>query len=148
MHHSASFPKSEHLCLKSTFDQLFESGNSFYCHSLKIVWFAKQEEKSSFQIAFTVSKRHFKKAVDRNFLKRRMREAFRLNNQTFKQQLTELNLAVSFIFIYTRKERKEYHEIEENVIHSLLKLEHELSKWKKNTKSSALATTNGSDSIN
>src|ERR1035437_4823720 len=139
MHHSASFPKSEHLCLKSTFDQLFESGHSFYCHSLKIVWFAKQEEKSSFQIAFTVSKRHFKKAVDRNFLKRRMREAFRLNNQTFKQQLTELNLAVSFIFIYTRKERKEYHEIEENVIHSLLKLEHELSKWKKNTKSSALA---------
>jgi ribonuclease P protein component len=147
MHHQFSFPKSEHLCLKSTFDELFDSGKTIYCNGIKVVWFAKNNQNPCFELAVSVSKRNFKKAVDRNTLKRKMREAFRLHKAPFVQLLDELKLSVSFIFIYTRKELKEYREIEENVIHSLSKLEHELGKWKQNNTCDSLAIENGSDTV-
>jgi ribonuclease P protein component len=147
MHHHLSFPKNEHLCLKSTFDELFLSRKALYYNGFKIVWMAKETEKTSVQVAFSVSKRNFKRAVRRNILKRRIREAYRLHKSPFIQTLIENNLSLSFIFIYTLKEIKEYREIEENVIHSLTKLEHELAKWKQNNSNNSLAITNGSDTV-
>jgi len=147
MEHPFSFPKSEHLCLKSTFDELFTSGKTIHCNGLRIVWLVKNNDTPLPKVAISVSKRFFKRAVHRNILKRRIREAYRLNKTQLHSLLQELELSLSFIFIYTRKEIKEYREIEENVIHSLSKLEHELKKWKQNNSSNSLAITNGSDTI-
>jgi len=148
MEHPFSFPKSEHLCLKSKFDELFNSSRkAIYCEEFRIVWIATETEIPSVQVAFSVSKRNFKRAVHRNILKRRTREAYRLNKTSFISVLEELQLSISFIFIYTGKEIKEYREIEENVIHSLSKLEYELKKWKQNNSSNSMAIKNGSDSI-
>jgi ribonuclease P protein component len=133
--------------LKSSFDELFLSRKAIYGNGLKIVWMAKEHETVLAQVAVSVSKRNFKRAVHRNLLKRRIREAYRLHKASLQQKLTELDLSISFIFIYTIKEIKEYHEIEENVIHSLLKLEHELAKWKQNNSNNSLAITNGSDIV-
>lgn len=147
MIHSFSFPKSEHLCHKNTFDELFEKGKTIHGNGLRIVWLAKDAIAGSLQVAVSVSKRNFKRAVHRNVLKRRLREAFRLHAQPLRTQLTGNNISVFFIMIYTRKDIKEYREIEENVIHSLSKLEHELTKWKQNNANHSLAIENGSDTI-
>jgi len=81
---------------------MFTSGESFLSYPLKVV-FQKTDSAQTFpvQAAFTVSKRNFKRAVKRNLLKRRMREAYRLNKPGFYDQLAvkELHIAVMFVFI-------------------------------------------------
>lgn len=70
------------------------------------------------QVLFTVSKRNFKRAVDRNKIKRRMREAFRLN----KSQLsTPQKLLIGYI--YTPKEILPYAQIAEAMVKSFKRLE-------------------------
>ena len=73
------------------------------------------------QAAFTVSKKAFRKAVDRNLLKRRMREAYRLNKNTLHLNPDERQLAVFFIFI--GKEITEYKQIETAMQKALKKIE-------------------------
>ncbi|MBR0243080.1 MAG: ribonuclease P protein component [Bacteroidaceae bacterium] len=71
-----SFPKSERLCSRKAIEALFASGNrSFTAFPLRVVY--RQAEET--QLLISVSKRHFKHAVDRNRAKRQIREAWRLN---------------------------------------------------------------------
>lgn len=71
-----SFPKSERLCSRKAIEALFASGNrSFTAFPLRVVYKPAEET----QIMISVSKRHFKHAVDRNRAKRQIREAWRLN---------------------------------------------------------------------
>lgn len=69
------------------------------------------------QAMFVVPKRNFKKAHDRNKLRRRMREAYRLNKQQLYQQLPE-GRNVALAFLYTGREQQDYASIES----ALLKL--------------------------
>lgn len=71
-----SFPKSERLCSRKAIEALFASGNrSFTAFPLRVVYRPAEET----QLLISVSKRHFKHAVDRNRAKRQIREAWRLN---------------------------------------------------------------------
>ena len=95
-----TFTKEERLCSKKQFDQLFAHGSSFLVYPLKIN-VLEIEFTSNFPVkaAFAVSKRSFKKAVQRNLLKRRMREAYRLNKHTLYATVSKRKLAVAFIYI-------------------------------------------------
>src|SRR5271170_3084196 len=77
-----TFKKEERLCNKKLIDGLFHSGSSFLCYPFKVSWLVVEEPRIyPAQIVFSVSKKRFKRAVDRNLIKRRMREAYRLNKQ-------------------------------------------------------------------
>ena len=77
-----TFKKEERLCNKKLIDGLFHSGSSFLCYPFKVSWlYAAEPQQVCAQILFSVSKKRFKSAVDRNLIKRRMREAYRLNKQ-------------------------------------------------------------------
>src|ERR1700679_4264839 len=79
-----TFKKEERLCNKKLIDGLFHNGSSFLCYPFKVSWLViDQSGVYPAQIVFSVSKKRFKKAVDRNLIKRRMREAYRLNKQEF-----------------------------------------------------------------
>jgi ribonuclease P protein component len=111
-----SFPKSERLHKKKTIQELFEKGSSFYLYPFR-VYFQAGPADLSHQAMFSVSKRNFKRAVDRNLLKRRMREAYRLN----KHALTGTS-KFQIAYIYTAKELIPVNLIEEKMLLSFKRL--------------------------
>ena len=120
-----SFHKNERLCSKKVIDKLFIEGKSVFVYPVKIVYLETSlPAKNKVQAAFTVGKRNFKRAVKRNLIKRRMREAYRLNKQKFYDELGEKQLAV--FFIYTAKTISDYKQIETAIIKGLKKLSTEV----------------------
>lgn len=118
-----TFHKEERLCSQKVIGELFTSGESFLSYPLKVV-FLKTETAQLYpvQASFTVSKRNFKRAVKRNIMKRRMREAYRLNKPGFYEELTSRNLRVALMFIYVGKDISEYAAIEKGMISAFRKL--------------------------
>lgn len=114
--------KEERLCSQKIIGEMFTSGESFLSYPIKVV-FQKTELPGSFavQAAFTVSKRNFKRAVKRNLLKRRMREAYRLNKPDFYLEIAEKELQIAIMFVYIGKDIIEYPVIEKAMISALKK---------------------------
>jgi len=74
------------------------------------------------QAGMVVPKRHFRKAVVRNLLRRRMREAFRRSKQPFYEELRKRGTAVKLMIVYTAREALEYKEVERKIIVTLQRL--------------------------
>lgn len=74
-----SFKKEERLCNIKLIEKLFNNGSSFLLYPFRIVWLS-EDLSSNFpvQVLISVPKRKFKRAVDRNLIKRRIREVYRL----------------------------------------------------------------------
>ena len=72
----AGLPKRERICGKVTIGKLLAEGRYGYAGALKYCWLAPNGENVS-RVMVSVSKRFFKRAVKRNLLKRRLREAYR-----------------------------------------------------------------------
>ncbi len=95
-----SFKKEERLCSKKQFDKLFLEGNSFLVYPIKVVY-NETDFTGTYPVkaAFAVGKKSFKKAVSRNLIKRRMREAYRLNKHVLYSGAGDIKIAVAFIYI-------------------------------------------------
>ena len=120
-----SFKKDERLCSKKVIEKLFLEGKSIFVFPIKIIYLeTKLPTNSPAQAAFSVGKRNFKRAVQRNLIKRRMREIYRLNKSKLYYELVDKQLAV--FFIYTGKTILEYNQIESAIIKGMKKLLAEL----------------------
>lgn len=109
-----SYPKEEKLKSKITIGALFTEGKSVSKYPLRLVYCPLQnEEKQSIKMGVSVSKKHFKKAVDRNYFKRVLRETYRLNKHLLLDSLAEPH---AFMFFYQTKERLSYAEINSKTI--------------------------------
>lgn len=80
-------------------------------------------DQPSLQAGFTVGTKHFKKAVDRNRIKRLMREAYRVNKHSLRSSLEENNSNIAVFFMFTGKELPDYQLILEKMKQALEKLE-------------------------
>lgn len=79
-----TFKKEERLCNKKLIEGLFRSGSSFLCYPFRVSWQpAVLPENVPVQVLFIAPKKRYKHAVDRNLIKRRMREAYRLHKQEY-----------------------------------------------------------------
>ena len=74
-----TFTKEERLCSKKSLDLLFKNGSSFLFYPFRVTYlFVAEPHKYPAQIVINVAKKRYKLAVDRNLVKRRTREAYRL----------------------------------------------------------------------
>jgi ribonuclease P protein component len=120
-----TFRKSERLSSPKIITNLFEKGNGLSCYPYKALW-TKEAVVSKFpaQVCIAVPKKKFRKAHDRNRIKRKIREAYRKNKMLLYASLKEKNVKISLLLIYVAKEDLPYTDIENKMI----KLIHELNK--------------------
>jgi len=111
-----SFPKSEKLKSRKTIELLFEEGKSYTKFPIK-VFFLPIENTENTKAGFAVPKRNFKNAVDRNRIKRQLREAYRLQKHLLN---SENGLKFAIFFLYIGKEKLPYSKIE-TAMESLIK---------------------------
>jgi ribonuclease P protein component len=113
-----TFVKEERLCNKKLIDELFRNGSSFLCYPFKVSWLAVNEAQPfPGQVLFAVPKKRYKHAIDRNLLKRRMREAYRLNKQQYLYSiLNEADKRIVFSIAYIGKEINTYDLIEKKML--------------------------------
>lgn len=105
-----TYPNPEKLKSKTTIDLLFSEGKSVSKYPLRLVYVENTEANAEvLKMGVSVSKKYFKKAVDRNYFKRILRETYRLNKAILLEN-NDKNYA--FMFFYQTKDRLSYAEIE------------------------------------
>lgn len=106
---SFRYPKQEKLKRRKLIERLFTEGESVGQYPLRLVFLPVPEEQEKLQIAVSVSKKYFKKAVDRNYFKRVLRECYRKHQHQIKEQLSEPQV---MLFFYQTRDRLSFAEIE------------------------------------
>ena len=117
------FPKEEHLCRKKLIDELFGKGSSsFGVYPIRLVFTLLEVPTAAPPLVLiSVSKRTFKRAVDRNRLKRLLREAYRLHKHLLCESVGGHRVATLGI-LYTGKEKSELPLLTKKLIAGLLRL--------------------------
>lgn len=126
--------KNERLKSRKLIEQLFSEGKSFVIIPFKVYYLffpltthrhSERSEGSPLTIQFGVgvSAKNFKKAVDRNRIKRLTRESYRLQKNPLREKLKSKNIQLNLFFIYTGKELPEYDEVYKKVGSALIKLD-------------------------
>jgi ribonuclease P protein component len=118
--------KNERLKSRKQIEQLFKEGKKFVLTPFRIFYISTKNEvqNSSIQLQFGVgvSNRNFKKAVDRNRIKRLTREAWRIQKNELKESLISSGKQLNVFFIYTGKEVPDIYLVKDKVAVVLKKL--------------------------
>ncbi|MBC7511207.1 MAG: ribonuclease P protein component [Ferruginibacter sp.] len=116
--------KEDRLKSRKVIDQLFKEGKSFSCFPFRVVWQYMPATNNSFlKTGFTVSTKHFKKAVDRNRIRRLMKEGYRLQKNDLQKCLEDKNKQLAIFIIYTAKEIPVYTFVVEKITAVLQRLQ-------------------------
>jgi len=117
-----SFPKQEHLKSRKKIQALFQKGEAFSVFPLRLLYLKETGTAVPPQVGFSVPSRRFKKAVDRNRIKRLLREAYRHQKQDLLLYLKNKDLSLHLFFIYTGKEIPDYPFLSKKMAVSLERL--------------------------
>ena len=119
--------KEERLKSRKQIEKLFDKGKSFVVAPFRIYFIVNSEstiQKGENRLKFGtgVSAKNFKKAVDRNRIKRLTREAWRLQKNEIREKARETQRQLNVFFIYTGKELPEFTTVKDKVAIALKKL--------------------------
>ncbi|MBI9068078.1 MAG: ribonuclease P protein component [Salinivirgaceae bacterium] len=117
-----TFGKNERLKSRSTIDSLFIQNNIIRIYPFKLVWITNEFDLPHIEVGVSVSKRIFKAAVKRNFIKRRMRECYRLNKMLLYKKIESKNIKISFMLIYVGNNILPYNEFNTKIKQLLIRL--------------------------
>jgi ribonuclease P protein component len=120
--------KRERITRRKAIETILSSGQTEFLFPFRVHWNWSGFCESHVKVAFSVPKKNFKKAVDRNLLKRRMREAFRTNKHPLCEAGEKFDITTSVFIIYTGHEIQSFFLIErkiKDVVQKLTRLTHE-----------------------
>lgn len=117
-------PKAERLCSTKAIEDLFASGQSRYSYPIRVVYklVEVRNDEPAAQIMFSVPRKRFKLAITRNLIRRRMREAYRLNKAFLLKGRQNQNIGFRLAFLYSANETCNYKTIEKSIISHLTEL--------------------------
>ena len=99
------FPKEERLTSKKKIEELFKRGSSVYLYPFRLQYLpGPPVDGDRPEVLFSVSKRYFKRAVDRNTIRRRMREAYRTSRAELLSSIPAARVPAVVAWVYTAKE--------------------------------------------
>lgn len=120
---SNTFHKTERLSGLKRFEYLMKEGEQFFSFPFRVIFSeAKEDQPFPAQVAFAVPKRKFKKAVDRNRIKRILREAYRRNKSEFYSEVTKRGKKLNVLFVYSHNSLIELKEADPKIILTLQRL--------------------------
>ena len=119
MDKSHALPKSERLSSLTAVRRLFTDGASGFVYPFRYMVFKSESTTPSVEVLFSVPKRNHKRANKRNTLKRRMREAYRLNNEALHAAIKEQGKELDIAIVYSTKDLLPYKTIE-NAVRKIL----------------------------
>lgn len=118
--------KAERLYKRDSINQLFLNGKTINLYPIRVLYNTEaeiEEDGVSLKATWVIPKRSFKNAVDRNALKRKIKEAYRIHKGALQQKLKEEGKCLHLIFIYNSKEKTSYKIIEDKIILILQRLQ-------------------------
>ncbi|GAB5540039.1 MAG: ribonuclease P protein component [Salibacteraceae bacterium] len=111
------FPKRERLTQKRLFDDLFKKANRTLHFPILAIW--KETvlaHDTPIQIGFSVPKKSFRSAAQRNSIKRKLREAYRLNSHDLKTKLIKHNIQISVLLVIMKTDNTSYEVLRDKMI--------------------------------
>jgi len=133
------FPKKEKVVSLKIINALFEKGaHGVFVFPFKISLVIVPDQEVSCQVLIIVPKRNFKKAVDRNRIKRQIREIYRLNKNLFLQDLKSSRVQVALSIAFVGKTELEYAKANQ----AFIKVLKQLAEYIEKNSTSAIHTAN------
>ena len=118
-----TLPRSERLRSLKAIRRMFGEGRGGFVYPYRYIWIADKQEGESegrgIEVMFSVPKKFHKRANKRNLLKRRTREAYRLNRGELCERISQAGVEVNLAFIYSTKEVHSYKTVE-NAVQKIL----------------------------
>ena len=103
-----SYNKKEKLKSRKQLQEIFTAGKTFTIFPVKIFFQFSDEQDSAVKAGVGVSKKYFKKAVDRNYIKRLLRETYRTEKIPLHNQLSTSNKKLKVFFLFVDGNLPEY----------------------------------------
>jgi ribonuclease P protein component len=117
------FPKKEHLTGKDHFNELFANGNRLHLPPLQFIWKSvPMEPGAPVRTAVAVSSRKVKKASDRNLIKRRVRESYRVHKAFLVEECLAKQTGLHLVVLYISGKKASYQELNELTYKGLCKV--------------------------
>ena len=118
-----AFSRKEKLKSRKQIDELFLQGKSFSVYPLRVTYRFAPSETPNVQVGVTAGKKYFKRAVDRNRMKRLMREGYRLQKTDLTELLKQKQQSAALFFMYTGKTLSNFPVIKETMSKCLERLQ-------------------------
>ncbi len=131
-HIDESLPKAFKLCSLKKIEQLFAQGKLIKAYPIRLMYIIdecaqSEESEAPFQVLFSAPKRRFKRAHDRNYIKRLMREVLRKNKATLIALLQANNKKLVFSLTFVADERPTLQLLEQKLCKALDQLIKEIN---------------------
>ena len=132
-----TFKKHERLTHRKVIDQLFQEGAALKQYPLMLLALSNPHPtEEALQVVVVVSKRNFKRAVDRNRIKRLMRESWRHHKNALREEIAAAGMHLAVALVFNGKELPEFTEVDAKISELCVRLKEDIPKFRDQGESS------------